>query len=244
MTERAISATSAASAEDAGNGKATAQAVLRQLQDPDTPLGEKLAAVLSAEVVAFSPEETADVCRVLWDFVTQYRDSNSADNLIAVASAIRKLVAYLPGEELGRLAQLLESGHRTPVPLEIELEVTKTIVRKLSMQPPVSGDPEPHLATCLLEVARTYLNPRLIAREMHGATALNAVLALLLLRSPHAEEVIELVQNTQADWFIQLSTRRAKRLMDDLKRRVPANAFPAVSRSLADFLARCAVDNV
>ena len=43
------------------------------------------------------------------------------------------------------------------------------VVRKLTANPPASQDQYPELASRLIELGETYLNPRLIAREKHGA---------------------------------------------------------------------------
>lgn len=209
--------------------------VLQQLRNPAISVGGARKAVLNAEVLSFTGDERTEICSLLRDFVLRYRDSNVPQDLVAVGAATRKLVAYLPSEDLGTLAELLKPGARVSIPIEVELEVAKTVVRKLSAHPPVSDDPEPELADRLFEVAETYLNPRLLPRERHGATALNAILSLLLLRSGHVSEVIELVRDTDATWFIQLTCRRVTRLVTDLRRRVPEPAFDTVSRSLMEF---------
>lgn len=216
----------------------TAESVLEQLRDLGLSSQQRRKAVLAGEVLSFSPDNIEELCTLLRSFVLRHRDSNVPDDLVAVGAAIRKLVAYLPYEKLATLGDLLESSHRIAVPIEVELEVAKTVVRKLTANPPQTDDPIPGLADRLGEVAKTYVNPRLLAREKHGATALNAALALMLLRSPRADEVIDLVRSAETTWFTQLLCRRAGRLQGDLRRRVPAEDFSTVSRSLRECLER------
>lgn len=214
--------------------EATTLEILEKLRNPGAPVREKRKDVLAAEILDFQEDQTEELCALLHDFVLQYRNSNVAEDLIAVGSAVRKLVAYLPHESLGRLAELLDAGSRIPVSLETELEITKTIVRKLTNQPPEKDDPEPELGERLQEIAQAYVNPRLLPREKYGATALNAVLGLALLRSPHFGETIEMVRACNAAWFTQLLCRRVARISDYLRERVSAEEFPTVTRSLRE----------
>ena len=50
------------------------------------------------------------------------------------------------------------------------------VVRKLTANPPARNESLSDLAIQLNELCETYLNPRLLAREKHGAVALNAVM--------------------------------------------------------------------
>ncbi len=211
-------------------------AVLEQLRDDGLDMKEKRQAVLEAEVLDFPEHDVPELCVLLGAFILRHRDSNVAEDLVAVGAAVRKLVAYLPCGGFGGLAELLVPGRRSPVPLEVELEVAKTVVWKLAADPPVKDNPEPALGDRLWEIAQTYLNPRLIAREKHGATALNAALSLMLLRSPHAARISELLREAKAQWFTELLCRRAERLRASLRRTVSADRFPAVSRGLTELL--------
>lgn len=212
------------------------QSILRELRNPALTIEEARKHILAAEVLDFNGSEREELCPLLHAFAMTYRDSNVAEDLVAVGAAIRKLVAYLPSESLGSLADLLTTGRRAYLPLEVELEVAKTILRKLSTHPPATNDSEPVLADRLMDVASTYLNPRLLAREKHGATALNAMLSLMLLRSPHVAEMIDLVRRAATDWFTQLACRRTARLLEDLRRRVSAADFPVMSHHFTEFL--------
>lgn len=214
------------------------EAVLQVLRDPDASLPDRRQAVLQAEVLAFSGNDREEISSSLREFILEHRDSNVPQDLVAVGAAVRKMVAYLPLEDIGTLTELLTPSARVSIPLEVELEVAKTVMRKLTAHPPAVDDSEPELADRLMDVARTYLNPRLLPREKHGATALNAVLSLLLLRSQHSTEIIGLVQATPAPWFTQLMCRRVGRLLADLRHRLTDEVFPVASRSLYEFTER------
>ncbi len=167
--------------------------------------------IVEAEVIDFKPEQLGPLNTVLRDFIAECRESNSPDDLVAVSSAIRKCVATLKADEaLSYTSQLLEAGPRTPVPLEVELELVKMIVRKLTANPPEPNDSLPELGDRLLEIAKIYLNPRLLVREKYGAVTLNAILALVLLRSRHVAEVSQILSELKVPWFRQLVARRAE----------------------------------
>jgi hypothetical protein len=216
-----------------GDNRLDCESALALLSGDQLGLQERRRVVLAAEVLPFRDDQASELCDHLMEFVLQFRDSNEAEDLVAVSSAIRKLVAYLPAERLGDLAELIDSSHRLPVPLEIELEVTKTIARKLSVEPPNIDDSEPILGDRLFDITSTYLNPRLLSREKYGATALNAALSLLLLRSRHAQDLIQLVQNARTSWFTELLQRRLARLLDDLQQGTEADRHSALVRFLA-----------
>jgi hypothetical protein len=74
-----------------------------------------------------------------------------------------------------------------------------------------------------MELARAYLNPRLLPREKYGAVALNTVLALLLLRSRHVPELLKLVAEVPHAWFRDLLVRRARKIQEEVARRIPAD---------------------
>jgi hypothetical protein len=188
--------------------------------------------VLEAEVLPFGPADRIRLNDALRRFIEDYRNSDDPEDLVAVASAIRKYVATMDAADLGDLAVLLASDQNASVPLEVELEVAKTLVRKLTSQPPEEPDGEPELADRLMEVASTYLNARLLSREKYGAVALNAVLALLLLRSRHVANLLILLRNVRVPWFTQLVVRRASRIRDDFRHRFPEAQSERYSEAL------------
>ena len=86
------------------------------------------------------------------------------------------------------------------------------ILRKLMANPMRENDSLPELSDRLLEIAKTYLNPRLLAREQYGAVTLNAILAPYYAKSLHHEEVRRLVSELKVPWFRQLLARRVRRI--------------------------------
>jgi hypothetical protein len=187
-------------------------------------LGESIerSLIIDAEGVSFSDDAKPQLCSALLGYIERRRDSQSPDDLIAVGAAIRKLVASIPSDDIQLLAPLMEAGHLAPLPLELELEIAKMVVWKLSLAPPSRPGAMPELAVALLELAQLYLNDRLLPRKGYAATALNAVLALLLMRD-HVTEVIELLGRIRSGWFLDLMVRRVANLKDDFERRSTAS---------------------
>ncbi|HQU45312.1 MAG TPA: hypothetical protein PK867_21025, partial [Pirellulales bacterium] len=150
-------------------------------------------------------------------FIERRRDSQDPEDLVAMAAAVRKLIAVIPPDGLPLLSLLLDAGHRAAVLLAIEHEIAKMVAWKLSLAPPWPGA-MPELADRLLELARLYLHDRLLPRKGYAATALNAVLALFLLRW-HVDEIIESLLRLHSSWFKELVVRRLISLKDDLHHR-------------------------
>lgn len=198
------------------------ESVLAALTDTSLPADMRRQAVIDAEALSFTAEQQERASGGLRRFIEEYRNSDSREDLVAVGCAIRKLVAMLPAHQLSSVALLLDSGHQASIPLDLELEVTKVVVRKLVANPPATAGAYPELASRLMDLANSYLNDRLLPREKYAATALNAVLAILLLRSPQLEEVLERISDLRLAWFPQMVSRRAKRLRDDLMERFAA----------------------
>lgn len=215
--------------------------VLDALTAPDTTREAFRTAVLHAEAVDFDPTETRELTPLLRRFIEQYRDSNDPTDLIAVGSAIRTFVAYAARDEaFDFAAELLKTSVRAPLPIGLEIEVSKMAVRKLTTRPPTRPNQNPELGGRLVELAETYLNPRLIAREKHGAVALNAVLGVVLTRDPRANEIIERVRTLGAPWFQQVVGRRAGKLVSELTQRWGEDAHPELVRSLRDLVGAAA----
>jgi hypothetical protein len=209
--------------------------VLQRLQNDSLDHQERRRLIIEAEVLDFAPDQLEHVTSILCEFIGEYRESNEPADLVAVGSAIRKCIATLRATEaLAYAADLLKAGPRAQVPLEVELELTKMVVRKLTANPPSVGDFLPTLADRLFEITETYLSPRLLARKNYGAITLNAILGLSLLRSRHAAEAIRLVSQIGASWFKQSLIRHARRIQDELKERHPGESLEQLIGSLQD----------
>jgi len=212
--------------------------VLRRLQDPGIDDPERGKLIVEAEVLDFSGDQAILLTGLLRQFIDDRRESNIPRDLVAVASAIRKYVATAGTEEaFDYAACLLKASGRSPLSIELELEVTKMVVRKLTANPPASNESLPDLAARLNELSETYLNPRLLAREKHGAVALNAVMGLVLSRDRLAGNVIRRVHGLGVAWFQQLVGRRASRLKKDLEQRGLGDRYRELLQALDELSA-------
>jgi hypothetical protein len=203
-------------------------AIVEALQRPDLGQDERRKLILEAEVLPFRGQLAAALVPLLRRFIEACRESNVPADLVAVASAIRNYVATAATEEaFEAAASLLKAHGRLPIPLELEVEVTKMVVRKLTVNPPAERGRYPELAARLDELVDAYAKPRFLAREKFGAVALNAVLGLVLTRSGPDQEVVKRMRALEVGWFQQLLARRAASLGSDIAAR-------CVGASLAD----------
>ncbi|MGW8257807.1 MAG: hypothetical protein ACWGMZ_10015, partial [Thermoguttaceae bacterium] len=193
-------------------------ALLQTLESNTASHEEKRRAIVESEVVAFPSESNETLSELLYQFIQQHRDSDNQEDIIAVGCAIRKYVTVMNHNHLSRLAVLLDAQHNATVPIEVELEITKTLVRKLSQIPPGKPDSEAQLADRLYEIVKLYLNSRLLARDKFAAVALNAILSLCMLRSDYAERVQKSLRALQLSWFTELVSRRAVQILEVLKK--------------------------
>ena len=211
---------------------------VRKLCDAGLNENEKRMLVTQVETLDVTGEQASLLTRTLRQFIDDRRESNVPADLVAVASAIRKFVATASTQEaFDYAASLLSASGRSPLPIELELEITKMVVRKLAANPPASNESLPDLAARLNELSETYLNPRLLAREKHGALALNAVIGLVLTRDRLGSRVICRVRDLRVAWFQQLVRRRASRLKAELEERSSDDRYRDLLRSLDELSA-------
>jgi hypothetical protein len=207
--------------------------ILESLKSPKTDHDEYTKAVIEAEVTDFGPSETQDLTPLLRRFIEQYRESNVPADLVAVGSAIRTFIAIASKDDAFDLAaSLLKAGSRLSLAIELEIEVSKMIVRKLTANPPAERCQYAELALRLEELVDDYARPRFLAREKHGAVALNAILGLVLTRSGRDPEVVERMRTLAVPWFQQLVGRRAAGLRSDLIARASDAKFADIVRIL------------
>ena len=217
-----------------GDTQITPLELLDQLRA--TTLGEeqRRRAVTECEFTEFDDVSIPELNHILREYIEAHRDSNDRRDLAAVGSAIRKYVATMHRDDLMSVAVLLDAGHRAPVPIDVELEVAKMVVRKLTANLPSSDDSAPELADRLMDVAEAYLSPRLLSREKYGAVALNSVLALLLLRSRHTPELLERVRSIKVIWFTQLLGRRLQTATQAISARLSGSRAKVIAEGLDD----------
>jgi hypothetical protein len=156
------------------------------------------------EMARFAPQERDGLLPLLWQYIVDHRDSNDRNELVGVAAAIRKYVAIMPMERIGELAELLEAGHRSPLPIELVIEVAKMIYRNFEVCPPPVADPQPKLADRLYDVVLAYIHPRVLLLEKCSAAASLAIEAIVAMRSPLAESAWKEAMACPYHWFAEL----------------------------------------
>jgi hypothetical protein len=192
-------------------------------------------AIIDAEDVDFDRVETEQLTPLLRRFIERNRDSEARVDLVTVGSAIRKFVAVAPSDEAFEFAAgLLKTDGRLVIPIEVEVEVAKMVVRKLTANPPTRESQYPDLAQVLADLAATYLNPRLLPRPKHGTVALDAVLGIALARDQLATAVFERVQSLSVPWFQKLVARQLAELAAELRRRSGGEDRTELIQSLED----------
>ena len=184
------------------SGESTADELLRQLCDAGAdPPSELFCAV---ELTRFEPSQHEVLLPLLWQYILTHRDSNNRDELVAAGAAIRKYIALMPMDRMGELAVLLESGHRSTLPIDLEIEVAKMVFRNFEVHPPVAIDTQPELAQRLWEMVQAYVNPRILLRDKHSAAASLAIEAVVAMRSSLAFDAWQAAAQCAYRWFAEL----------------------------------------
>ena len=180
----------------------TAEEILGQL----TTAGANMPCSLlcQVELTRFDPTQREAVLPLLWQYILDHRNSNDRNELVAVGAAIRKYIAIMPMDRMGELAVLLETGHRSPLPIDLEIEVAKMIYRNFEVHPPVLADPHPELAKRFWEMVQAYINPRVLLRDKHSAATSLAIEAIVSMRSPLAEQAWQAAIACPFRWFAEL----------------------------------------
>jgi hypothetical protein len=156
------------------------------------------------ELTSFDPSQHEVLLSLLWRYILAHRDSNNRDELAATGAAIRKYIAIMPMDRMGELAVLLESGHRSPLPIDLEIEVAKMVFRNFEVHPPAAIDTQPELAQRLWEMVQAYVNPRILLRDKHSAAASLAIEAIVAMRSSLAVEAWQAAARCPYRWFAEL----------------------------------------
>jgi hypothetical protein len=189
---------------DAGarSGAMTAGDLVAELaragEDPPTAL------LCAVELARFAAAERDALLPLLWRYILNHRNSNGREELVGVAAAIRKYIAIMPMGQMNQLAALLESGHRSTLSLDLEIEVAKMVYRNFEVHPPLVADPHPELAQRLWEMVQEYTNTRILLRDKFSAAASLAIEAIVAMRSPLAETAWRKVMACPYRWFTEL----------------------------------------
>ena len=209
-----------------------ANAILGRLNASQISPTERCHLVLQCETVGFSDDEKPLLCRLLTQFVDDFRDSQNVQELVAVSAAVRKLVFNVPADDLEAIGSVLSPGHRAGVSEDVELEASKSVIRRLAANGLESTPvrPDGKLVESLEGLVRDYLRDRLLHRDKYGAIAINSLLALTLSGSNSLSEFLGTLQGLRSGWFKTLVARRAGRIVSDLQQRFGNSEQVAVSR--------------
>jgi hypothetical protein len=180
----------------------TADQLVRQLADSISDAPSSLLCLI--ELTRFDPPHCQILLPLLWQYILDHRNSNDRDILVGVAAAIRKYIAIIPMDQMGKLAALLDTGHKSPLPIDLEIEVAKMVYRNFEVYPPVVEDPQPELAQRFWEMVQAYINPRILLRDKHSAVTSLAIEAIVSMRSPLAEHAWRAAIACPYGWFSEL----------------------------------------
>jgi hypothetical protein len=215
-----IASTKSSSLEAAADpAELTADELLQELtnagQNPPTEL------LCAVELTRFTRAQQDVLLPILWQYILAHRNSNNRDDLIATGAAVRKYIAIMPMDRMGELAVLLESGHRLPLPIDLEIEVAKMVFRNFEVHPPVAVDTQPELAKRLWEMVQAYVNPRILLRDKHSAAASLAIEAIVAMRSSLAVEACQAAAQCPYRWFAELVSDDLNDLGEKWSRKSP-----------------------
>ena len=195
---------------EAGSILVTPDELLVHLADAGANVPSSL--ICAVELARFDAAQRKVLLPLLWQYILCHRDSAVRGELVAVGAAIRKYIANIPMDHMGQLATLLESGHRSALPVELEIEVAKMIYRNFEVHPPLIPDPQPQLAQRLWEMVQAYTNPRILSQGKHSAVASLSIQAIVAMRSPLAEQAWQTAIACPYRWFAELVSDSLDRL--------------------------------
>lgn len=183
----------------------------------DNATDDAVNAVIEIQSTPIPADKLSEAIDLLVEFIKKHRSTNSQKVLIAVGAAIRKVLLNVFDEQLGLGAELMKSAGSLEVPIEVELEVSKMIVHRFRYTPNTSTAGLSELATLILENARVYSKTNLVNRDFYNATALNSVLAIVLMRHKEASALLSHIESVSPQWFVDLVKNRLRRMATELE---------------------------
>ena len=183
----------------------------------DAPTSQAIDAVLEIQTTAIPEDDLEETIQLLVSFVKKHRGTNSQKLLITVGAAIRKVLLNLPAVDLGLAVDLMKSEGSLTVPIGVELEVAKMVVQRVIEDPSLNCLQFPQLADALYCNAKQYSTPNMVNREFYNATALNSVLACLLMRHPEGQSLSTQILKDSPSWFSKLCSNRLNRICTELR---------------------------
>ncbi len=213
----------------------SADDLLQQFTGPGTSASSRL--VCAIEITRFERTQHEVLLPLLWRYILTHRDSNNRDELAATGAAIRKYIAIMPMDRMGELAVLLESGHKSTLPIDLEIEVAKLVFRNFEVLPPVAVDTQPELSQRLWEMVQAYINPRVLLRDKHSAATSLAIEAIVAMRSSLAAQAWQAASECPYRWFAELVSDNLDNLHEKWRR-----SNPEAADWLGHLLSQVAVD--
>ena len=172
---------------------------------------------LFAETLKFDERQQLRLLQHLWDYVVACRASHDEDELVALGSAIRKLIAYWPAQRMDELATLLAYGEATTVHPDIELEVAKGLVYRFSWDTKAVWPGSPRLCESLFDLATFHSSKRSLENAVASAIAVNSIIALAFLKDDRSVAFVQSLPKHSLPWFISLVNSRSSRLLTRLQ---------------------------
>ena len=168
--------------------------------------------VLFAETMEFDKQQQLRLLAHLWHYVAVQRTSRDPDDLVALASATRKLIAYFPAESFDELAELLEFNAGNSITPEFEMEFVKGLTYRFAWDSNSTTAQCPHLLDAIYELASFYSSKRSLECDVSGVIAVNAIIALAFLNDRRTLTFVETLSDRTFPWFSSLVRTRATRL--------------------------------
>lgn len=197
----------------------------------DNATNDAVDAIIEIQSTPIPADKLSGAIDLLVEFIKKHRGTNSQNVVVAVGAAIRKVLLNVSDEQLGLGAELMKSAGNLEVPIEVELEVAKMVVHRFRYAPNTSTAGLTELADLLLENAKVYSKANLVNRDFYGATALNSVLSVVLMRHEDASVLIAHVEEVSPKWFVDLVKSRLRRMSKEID-----NEELEDSRELTDFM--------
>jgi len=188
------------------------------------PSDDAINAMLEIQSTAIDKEHLKEAILLLVEFIRTHRATNSQKVLLAVGAGIRKVLLNLPKVDLGLAVDLTKSEGSLAVPIGVELEVAKMVVQRVVEDPSITASQFPELADAMLCNAKLYSTAKMVNREFYNATALNSVLACLLMRHTESRSLCTEVVRYSPSWFSRLCSNRLKRIRTELIAKNDSNA--------------------
>ena len=190
----------------------------------NAPTSQAIDAVLEIQTTPIPEDVLEETIQLLVSFIKKHRGTNSQKLLITVGAAIRKVLLNLPEVDLGLAVDLIKSEGSLTVPVGVELEVAKMVVQRVVEDPSITASQFPELADAMLCNAKLYSTAKMVNREFYNATALNSVLACLLMRHTESRSLCTEVVRYSPSWFSRLCSNRLKRIRTELIAKNDSNA--------------------